>query len=242
MLFLDLGNSLLKIGYYNKNKKLLIKKIKSHNLNKEKIINEILNENIQFKKALLSSVKPKLNKLIIESLNEIGIKTTIIKNDFIINNYSLKLNSSIDISKVGSDILLNALFVSEKFKSGIIVSLGTATVISKIQNNILEGVIIMPGIETNLISLFSSASKIKKISLNYDKTLKLGTNTKDAISIGILKGHYYSIKSLIKENNEENLPIFYTGGNIKYLKSFIKEKMINEMVIKSLILTNYKGE
>ncbi|WP_436358521.1 type III pantothenate kinase [Mycoplasma sp. 480] len=240
MLYLDLGNSLLKIGFLNTNKELEIEKIPVDKID-ENILNsklkEIKNKGFFFINAYFSSVKPEKNIIIENVLKENNIKIHQIKNE-VFKLTDLIISNQINLSEIGTDILLNAFYAAKQFKSAIIVSLGTATVISKIYKKEIEGVVIFPGIEKGLNSLFNSTSQINKINLNNKIDKAIGTNTVDALSIGIINGNYFAIKGLIEQMNKENLPVFFTGGNIKYLKNKIKEKqnIIEEMVIKSLKL------
>ncbi|WP_322960521.1 type III pantothenate kinase [Mycoplasmopsis cynos] len=238
MIYLDLGNTLLKISYFDHENNLIIKKMVSYNLNKDtllKYLHSLILDWSKIKECIFSSVKPEKNQVIYEVMQELNIKCTKIQaSDF--NPNDLKINSKINISEVGTDILLNAYYIAKKYNSGIIISFGTATVIIKVLNKELLGVIIIPGVEKSLFSLYNNTSQINKIGLNYNPECLLGTNTLDAISLGVIKGTMYMIEGFIKEINQENLSIFYTGANIKYLINFVFDEIVDEMVTKGLIL------
>ncbi|TDV23568.1 type III pantothenate kinase [Mycoplasmopsis mustelae] len=234
MLYLDLGNSLLKIGFF-KNDNLIIKKINIKQLNQLFLKTEIQNLlHLNFHKAILSSVKPEMNIFFVEVFKKLKINLKIISIlDFSADD--LFFDSKINTSEIGSDILLTSYYIAQKYKSGIVVSLGTATVISKIYHKKLLGVIISPGIEKSLLALFSNTSQISKIELNYNISFNLATNTTDAVSLGIIKGNKLMINSFLKEINSENLKVFYTGGNLRYFKNENLTNIKEELVIQGLI-------
>lgn len=243
MLYLDLGNSCLKIGYKDTFNNLKVKIISLKELNISSLktcLNQITNEFKNFSKALLASVNFEIQEQLLNFLKIFKIKTYLINHKFLKNNLKILINQEINFNELGIDILLNSYFISQKYNSAILVSLGTASVITKISDQNLLGVIIMPGVETSLNSLFHNASLINPLKLDYEINKSLGTNTQEAISIGIIKGFYYSIQGLINDLNENNLPVFYTGGNLKYFQNLNLENIIEYCVINALDLIYQK--
>ncbi|MBN3535088.1 type III pantothenate kinase [Mycoplasma procyoni] len=237
-LYIDLGNSNLKIGYI-KDKKMKINTI-STSFDKKEIENILLwikkdlkEEKIE--KALISSVNNEKNPLLLSCLNKEKTNVQFI-NFASFTKQQLTAKKIKNTAEVGSDILLNAFYVAQNYNSAIVVSLGTATVISKILNKNIEGVTIMPGIELSLKSLVDNASMIEDFKLVAPKS-ELGLTTQNAISSGILNGSMYAIEGFLKEINKEKLAVIFTGGNSQYLKKTIeKYSSVDDMVIKALHL------
>lgn len=162
-------------------------------------------------------LKSKINEYKIEKIYICSTKSDIsnkIKKE--INNvFFIDINKIDDISfnkldnkkELGQDILAQLMYIKNKFDNAIVISLGTATVIYSYKNKTLEGCIILPGIYQN-INTIENTTDIKDIRIvNSNKIL--GTNTNEAISIGILK----TIKNFVEQIKDEKSSIIYTGGN-----------------------------
>jgi type III pantothenate kinase len=119
----------------------------------------------------------------------------------IINGYSnLGLSYLVDDPGfIGADLVVNAFAAWKKYKTNsIIVDLGTATTIQLVTSDgRFLGAIIAPGIKTAAAELFDKAALLSEIELS-SPINTLGTNTKDALLSGIIKGHALMIDSFIK--------------------------------------------
>ncbi|WP_435130250.1 type III pantothenate kinase [Mycoplasma sp. 6243] len=239
MLYIDFGNTLIKIGYFL-NSNLIIEKLEVKLLNfdslKEKIV-QIKNK-INIKSIIISSVKPEKNIILSQVFDFLKIKYKFISYlDF--NENDLTFNKKITKEEVGNDILLAAYYIGQKYKSGYVVSLGTALVLSKTENKKIIGVSIMPGIKKGLNALFDNTSLVKQIKLNKD-IKNIGYNTSDAVSSGV-QFRILSLIMYLNYINKQNYKIIFTGGDLSYFNKEIFNNIEEEIVVKSLILfTNNK--
>lgn len=124
----------------------------------------------------------------------------------IVNGYSpLGLTFAVeDPSFIGADLITNAYAAWKKYSSScIIVDFGTATTIQVVSaEGKFLGAIIAPGIKTASAELFDRAALLSEIELTTPEHT-LGTNTKDALLSGIIRGHAFMTESFIKQINIE---------------------------------------
>jgi len=163
----------------------------------------------------VSSVVPAIGKTI-EHMIQKYFKAPYL---FVDGNTELGLKYLVqDPSFIGSDLIVNAYSAWKKYQTNCIVcDFGTATTIQLVGvDGCFHGTIIMPGMLTGADSLFEKAALLSNIQFE-SPTVLLGTNTRDALLSGIIKGHAYSIDGFIKElktdfNHLENIRIIATGG------------------------------
>jgi len=139
---------------------------------------------------------------------------------FVVNGYS-PLGLTFDVSDpgfIGADLIANAYAAFKLYKCNcIIVDLGTATTIQLLSSEgMFLGAVIAPGIRTGSSELFEKAAQLSEIELTCP-TKTLGTNTKDAMLSGIVKGHALMIESFINEIKREYsvlnpFKVIATGG------------------------------
>lgn len=251
-LFLDLGNSRLKIGklfYFKEERKIWqeyfldVKNIEKNYktfTNSLESLNLFEGKELFEKEIIISSVKPELNLWLEKYFSSKKFKVIffdLTKQKLIDAKY---LNLS-EKEKMGSDIVANAYFASNYYKQAIIVSLGTITVISKIEANKIIGTIFCPGLKISQNSIFNSTSQLSNFKLNFTGK-KIGQSTEESLSIGLLNGHIHMINGLIKEiNQNKKFTVLITGGNYFSLKPLLKEyTYIDNMVLKGLMLFKEK--
>lgn len=202
----------------------------------DKIALNLKKENLYWndiKAIIISSVKPSWNldfKKIAEQQK--------------INYFKLRENLTCSLipdvvaySEVGDDFIVCAIAAITNYPSNnfIIVNLGTATTISIIENKKFKGAIIMPGLEISGSTLFiNSAELLTNFAYQYSNQA-YGTNTVDAINIGLVKGHFLQITGLIKDIEQQNnlmCKIIITGGNSRYYhEQFAKKYTFDPLLI-----------
>tara|TARA_Y100000590_G_scaffold338366_1_gene385581 strand:- start:653 stop:1285 length:633 start_codon:yes stop_codon:yes gene_type:complete len=193
----DIGNTETKICIFSTQKKIVKKIILKTTL----INNSYLRKNLYFifkkktiiKKVILSSVVPKIFKLI---------------KSFLLNNFKLKvfeikeleINKLIKISvnrkQIGSDRLCNAIGVNDNKNNFIIIDFGTATTFDVVIKNKYLGGIIAPGVLLSLNTLVSKASLIPSLKLKKIKNV-LGKNTVSAVRSGFYWGYIGLVENII---------------------------------------------
>ena len=109
---------------------------------------------------------------------------------------------------------------------GVFVDAGSAITVDVMKEGTYRGGYIFPGIKMMLES-YKIISPALDTNLNEMISLtQLPTTTKDGISYGIIA----SIKALIdKHTNKQKL--YFTGGDGKFLSSFFKEAVYDEMLV-----------
>ena len=111
-------------------------------------------------------------------------------------------------------------------KEGIFIDAGSAITVDVINGGKYVGGFILPGMQAYLAS-YKSISSALDTSLDEALTLeRLPTTTKEQISYGIIA----SIKSLIDIHSEDKT-LYFTGGDGKFLSTFFKDAVYDEMLV-----------
>jgi type III pantothenate kinase len=123
-----------------------------------------------------------------------------------------------DTSYIGADLIVNAYSAWKKYgTNSIICDFGTATTVQLVgAEGFFHGTVIAPGIVISSAYLFQKASLLSKIQLETPKKV-LGTNTKDSLLSGIIRGHCMMTDSFIREikkeySHLEPIKVIATGG------------------------------
>ena len=172
--------------------------------------------------SVIASVVDGLGEKLKESVDSLyDIDSLCVSNDI---NLGIKIVAD-NPQEVGADRIANAVAVARTYKSAVIViDFGTATTFD-IVNSKKEfcGGIIIPGLKTQLNSLYTSTSKLPEIDL--DKCEKvLGTNTKDAILAGVVRGSACMADGLIelcKKELGEDISVVLTGGHSGLISEYM---------------------
>lgn len=215
-LCIDAGNSKIKFGLFNGCE--IIKTGILTNSEIKEILNETIIDNIG-----LSSVrsKEKTSELIsrlsdLFNLNVISVTKS--------SEFRLKLNYN-SLETLGMDRVLGCEGVIYKYginESFITVDLGTATTVNYINNFSFEGGIIMPGIITMTKCLNSFTENLPIANLNFGHLI--GKTTSECISAGIINSTISLVDKFVDIFSIRKL--FFTGGNYKYIRSFLKYEHI----------------
>lgn len=132
-----------------------------------------------------------------------------------------KINTGVKIiadkpEEVGADRIANAAAIANMgIGASIVIDFGTATTFDIINSkNEFCGGIIMPGLKTQLKSLYSATSKLPQIDIDFSPCA-VAKNTKDAILAGVIRGGACMVDGLIeqcKKELEEDVFLVATGG------------------------------
>lgn len=118
--------------------------------------------------------------------------------------------------QIGADRLANVLGAHALgHKQGVVIDLGTATTYDVFGPDCYYGGIICPGIQSSLRGLAQTASKLSEVELKWiDKAV--GTNTDDALRIGMLQGTVgqveYLLRAIFAERKMRSPSVIATGG------------------------------
>lgn len=222
LLAIDIGNSNVTYGIFDKNKWISFYRIESNINSVEKLLN-IKKYNI--KNIAISSVVPELTSLYSDFLYQsYNIKP------LIINHKNAKILLNVDSpNEVGSDRICNAAAAIKLFDTPTIIGdIGSATNYDVIdENKAFIGGSIAPGLETAAQHLFEKAALLEEIAFTVPK-LAIGKNTKTNLQSGIMFGAIDVIDGMlnriIKESNWNKFNIIITGGFGKLISPHLKTK------------------
>ena len=213
-LTIDIGNTQIKIGVFNKSQ-LIDSFCFNSSQNIEQQFESIKKYN--FSTSIISSVVPTLTS---------KYKQKVLKNlkidSFIITNHNCKINLKVLAPEtVGADRICNVAATLKLYNTpAIIVDFGTATtydVVSK--NGDFIGGIIAPGIKTSANNLIQKAALLNTTELIFPKNI-IGENTTENIQSGIMYGALDQIEGMVKRIDKEtqtNNNIILTGGFSKII-------------------------
>ncbi|MBW6513434.1 MAG: type III pantothenate kinase [Candidatus Syntrophosphaera sp.] len=132
-----------------------------------------------------------------------------------------------DPSFIGGDLIANAYGAWKKYsRDCIVIDLGTATTVEFVtQNGSFEGTAITPGLKTGADQLFQKAALLSQIEI-VPPTSLLGTNTRDALLAGIVRGHAFMLESFVREiesqySDRADILTVATGGIADLVKPLV---------------------
>lgn len=138
----------------------------------------------------------------------------------------INLASYIDIETSYKGLGIDRKAACKAIAQGVIVDAGSAITVDIVEDNKHVGGYILPGISAYQ-ELYRSISPVLDTSLNLGVNLYLPPqNTKDAISLGILK----SILLMIKHTSRTKR-IYFTGGDGKFFAKFFEDAIFDNTLI-----------
>lgn len=228
LLTLDIGNTNIKLALYEDETRLAFDMLDSKPIDfKSFILSFLYKSNIretQLDDAILSSVVPNLTNLVVSAIEEIIGKAPII----IDNNHHYGIDISDKVTDpVGSDILVMCAYAYQTYrKELLIISLGTATVISHVSaDGKFENCLIAPGFSSMASAIFSKAAQLPDFIPSKFNSF-LATNTLDAMNIGVYDGFVGMIRYLIngiKVQLKTSPIVLGCGGVGKDIAQYITE-------------------
>lgn len=109
----------------------------------------------------------------------------------------------------------------------LIIDVGTAITIDFLAHTgEYMGGNITPGIKMRINALHNDTKKLPLVSIEPEELLPLfGTNTRDAIASGIIRGIAYELKGYLRSMSERlpNVHTFLTGGHIPYILPYLND-------------------
>ena len=233
MIVIDIGNTETVIGLYLKKKLIKIDRIISSisinnfekKFNKYFQLHKKLLSNNENKLCVISSVVPKLTKIILKNVKKESFKFFKVKGDSAYNKFKINY----DLNQIGADRIANSVAVIEsKISDSIVIDFGTATTFEVVKNRVFVGGLIFPGINLSKESLVKKASLLKDAKII--KTQKIiANNTINSIQSGFYWGYIFAINGIIKKIIKEQKfkpKIVLTGGLANIYKNQIQPKAI----------------
>jgi len=233
LLALDIGNSLINIGFF-KNKHTYIKKLDTYPLKSSKkyasTLRKFFPEILVERNALgviISSVVEGHTKVLAEACKHL------MPEDLIILSVKTVKGITFDIPRpeeVGTDRIANAVAAYEICRGPVAaLDFGTATTISVVGKNAnYIGGAIMPGVGLMNAALVRGTSRLSGVSLRRPASA-LGTNTTQCIRSGLFYGTAGAVERLLCEMEKEigfGLKVVVTGGYGGLVSKFLSREYI----------------
>lgn len=229
LIAIDIGNSLINIGFFT-GKGLLVQKIDTFPLKTPEeyrsVFKDFFSENFVEKNTtgvIISSVVPGHNSVLRETLRGlVSVEPLMV---------SCKIKTGIKFNipgpeELGSDRIANVAAAYELYKGPVaVVDFGTATTISVVGKDAdYIGGAIMPGIRLMNESLAKGTSKLSKVPLRPPGSA-LGTDTTRCIQSGLFYGTAGATERLLREIEKEvgfRLKVVLTGGYGGMISKFLR--------------------
>jgi pantothenate kinase type III len=236
-LIVDVGNTNIKFGFFNKKDKLVrVGMILTKNYTLASL-RTILTSSKYDAVFVGSVVKEITNRLVRDLQFVTKMPVTLITADHFKKVFNL---DRFCINEIGSDILALALTVKQLVNDGIGVSFGTATFAVVVKGEELIGVAIAPSIELGTKQLGNITSLIKNKSISTKLgNLDFGCNTTTSLQSGgshMARGFVMSILEYANKHYQINKAIV-TGGKTNYLKFIDKTPHIK--IVDNAVLLGY---
>jgi len=221
LLAVDIGNTSISFGVFDKNKLVKTFRVGSCHVGARHAWPLQLTGNIDA--AIICSVVPKLTPIVAKAIKQAcGISPKIIGKDI---KLAIK-NKYKNPKQVGQDRLVDAIAVKEIYGApAIVVDSGTAITFDYIsKNGDYEGGLIVPGIDISLKALYEKTALLPDVKLKDDKGLTLiGRDTNNSIKSGLLNGFGSLADGVIKRIKTEHrgaIKVIGTGGYIGLIKKY----------------------
>ncbi|SDB65951.1 type III pantothenate kinase [Flavobacteriaceae bacterium MAR_2010_188] len=218
---IDIGNSLVKIGIFDKGK---IHETKKFNMSKfEDAISLILNDFPQIRLGIISSVgnldddslaslKSKINLLILNSSTKLPFK----------NNY--KTPNTLGVDRVA---LVAAAVNKFPDRNVLIIDAGTCITYDFVdRDSIYHGGAISPGVRLRYQSLHNYTAKLPLLENEVPVNI-IGGNTEESIHSGVVLGVVMEIDAAIDNYTKQfsDLTVILTGGDCNFLSNQLKNSI-----------------
>jgi type III pantothenate kinase len=201
-------------------------------------------EKSMFTGAIISSVVPPLNNVLIKLISTIfGVPPLLL-------GAGVKTGLAIHIdepSTLGSDLAAVSVGALTKYGSpAIIVDLGTATkIVALDQKGAFIGGVFTPGLLISVNALVGSTAQLPEISLNRPKKV-IGRNTQDSMNSGATYGTASMIKGVISDFVKElgyDSKVILTGGYSHLIKDLLPDYLYDEdLILYGLLFIYRKNE
>lgn len=245
ILAIDMGNTNIVIGCIDDEKTYFVERLSTDKSKTAleyavgfKTVLELYSINIEkIDGAILSSVVPPLNRVIVEAVEKIIGKTPYVVGPGLKTGLNIKMDNP---KTVGSDLIVDAVAGIKEYGAPlIIIDMGTATTMSVVDKdaNYIGG-IIAPGVRLSMEALASNAAQLYRVSLESPNKV-IGKNTIDCMRSGLLLGTACTIDGMIDRIEEElgyKTTVVATGGLSKVVIPLCKHDIIveDDLLLKGL--------
>lgn len=245
ILAIDMGNTNIVIGCIDDEKTYFVERLSTEKSKTAleyavgfKTVLELYSIDIEkIDGAILSSVVPPLNRVIVDAVEKIIGKTPYVVGPGLKTGLNIKMDNP---KTVGSDLIVDAVAGIKEYGAPlIIIDMGTATTMSVVDKdaNYIGG-IIAPGVRLSMEALASNAAQLYRVSLEAPNKA-IGKNTIDCMRSGLLLGTACTIDGMIERIEEElgyKTTVVATGGLSKVVIPLCKHDIIveDDLLLKGL--------
>ena len=249
ILVIDMGNSMINLGFYKDDKLYKTYKTKT---DKKKTLDEYilifssffvdLKSNEAIEGCFISSVVPTLNITILDAVKKVFNIENI---KFVTSGTKTKMMIKIDNpSELGADLASDCVGAIAKYGYPcVIVDLGTANKILFVdKQGAFLGGSIAPGLMVGLNALLDNASLLSEFILKTPKKA-LGRNTVDCLNVGHILGLKHQIVGIVSDVEKElgyEFKIILTGGNGRYVFELLPDYIYDENLTLDGVYQIYK--
>lgn len=245
ILCVDIGNSNITLGGFNDDELVFVAEL-STNIAQTKdeyavkllgILDVYGVQRSDVKGAVISSVVPGLNSVIINALNFVcGVEPLVVG-----PGVKTGINIHCDTpSSVGADLICASVAAHHIYGSpSLIVDMGTATKMIVVNaKGTFIGVSILPGVLMGLTALAEGTAQLPQVSLEAPTSV-VAKNTADCMKSGVIFGHASTVDGMIDRINDElgeELAVYATGDFAKVILPHCKHKITHDehLVLKGL--------
>ena len=254
ILAIDIGNTNIVVGCFDKNEVLFVERVSTDHKKTEleyaislKNVLEIYRiDPKQVEGGIISSVVPPLTNVLKSSAEKIISGEVLVVGPGIKTGLNILMDNP---ASVGSDLIVDAVAAIHEYPVPLIfIDMGTATTISVVdEEKRYRGGMILPGMRVSMDSLTSRTAQLPHISMEAPKKL-IGRNTIDCMKSGMIYGNASCIDGMIrrikKELDRDDITVIATGGLSKVILPYCEENIIydNELLLKGLRLIYKKNK
>lgn len=222
LLAIDVGNSNIVLGGYEKEQLKFVSRFRTDSLRTEfeyaVLIKNTL-ELYQYKPedisgGIISSVVPPLSNVLKKAVKLIRQTRVLVIEPGIKTGLNIKIDNP---GQLGADLLATAIGTVAKYPlPALVIDLGTATKITVIdREGAFRGGAIMPGVMIALDALTAQTAQLPKISLDSAPIDPIGTNTIDCMRAGTILGAASMIDGMVERYQAvlgQELSVIACGG------------------------------
>ena len=237
LLAIDIGNSNISVGLFDKAGKLLF--LSSIDTDSRKTADQISIDLMNLfalyrydlkdvTGAIFSSVVPPINFMMTKALTRLLGEPPMVVGPGVKTGLNIRMEVH---NQLGADLVANAVAALEKFEPPIVtIDMGTATTIGVIsEGRNYEGGMLLPGVNVSLEALSRRAAQLPAISLQHPKVL-IGKTTEDCMRSGIVYGTAGMLDGVIDRIREQfsgrTLSVVATGGNAPVIVKYCRNKIV----------------
>jgi type III pantothenate kinase len=227
LLALDIGNSNIKIGIWDKKKWKQQRRLETYPIQSAgeycSLIKQLFEvteiETAAIQTTVIGSVVPQAAEPIKEALTTLFGKTPLRVGAGIETGISFEVDHP---AQVGADLIAGAAGAYALVKGRcIVVDFGTATTVMAVEDpGVFTGGVICAGLKVSAEALTVKAAQLQNIPLEMPASV-MGKNTIECMQSGLIRGHLCMIEGLIERMKAELGPaqVIATGGLLPVLAS-----------------------